>query len=256
MQINNSTTNVPNKGNYYAQSTFTYQGPIQDSQTLMQEVQNSAITQIAQDMVKEDVKKSKTAKLLKALPGIAIGTLIGISALKTPGQISNKLNSALKSAGYFAGGAIILRGMNKIYKKIDKKNAQKGKEVKNPTAKALGRFVIDMGVLIGAFMGIQKGAKFINRSFPQINEAITKNTKKVNEWINKSGLEKINKNIQGKYAKFAEKHPTITKNVSKNATLMTIAGYLLADIGLSSKLQEEKQKSAEEYVKVLQQQLS
>ena len=37
---------------------------------------------------------------------------------------------------------------------------------------------------------------------------------------------------------------------------MTIAGYLLADIGLSSKLQEEKQKSAEEYVKVLQQQLS
>ena len=250
MQVNNQA-NVANKGKYYTQTVVSYQSPFEVVASTANQAREEIIAQIAIDMAQEDAKKSGTAKALKILPAAAIGTLIAISAAKTPGKIAGKLKSAAASAGYFAGGASILGGMNKIYKKADQKKAEKGKVEKHPVAKSLGRFALDIGVLIAGFAGIKKGAKFINGKFPQIGETISKYGKNIGEKLNNSGLEKINQKIQAKSAIFVEKHPKLANTISKNASLATIVGYLLASTGLSSKLQEDAHKNAEEYMTVL-----
>ena len=98
---------------------------------------------------------------------------------------------------------------------------------------------------------VKKGAKALNGKFPQIGETIGKYTKNIGEWLNNSGLEKLNQNIQAKSAKFVEKHPKLANSIKQNASLATVVGYLLASMGLSSKLQNDAHKNAEEYMTVL-----
>ncbi len=250
MQVNNQA-NIANKGKYYTQTVVSYQSPFEVVASTANQAREEIIAQVAIDMAQEDAKNSKTAKALKILPAATIGALIAIAGAKTPGKIAKKLGAAAASAGYFAGGAAILSGMNKIYKKADEKKAQKGKVEKHPVAKSIGRFALDIGVLIGAFAGIKKGAKALNGKFPQIGETIGKYTKNIGEWLNNSKLENLNKKVQAKSAKFVEKHPKLANSIKQNASLATVVGYLLASMGLSSKLQNDAHKNAEEYMTVL-----
>lgn len=199
------------------------------------------ILQISAQKTKEDINKSKKAKLYKALPVIVATTLMGISAASQPGKLSNKMRAGAATGGYLLGANLILNTAEKIWGKLKgakKDKSENKKHEMNPFIKVALQIAGSIGVIMAGFYGIAKGKQGLVKMFPETAKNVGKFGKDVAEKINKSKAQDLVQNLSNKYQGFVTKHPGF-KNVSANAFPAALLTYFVASFGLSSKLNED-----------------
>lgn len=211
------------------------------------------ILQISAQKTQEDVNKSKTAKLYKALPAMVAATLMGISAVSQPGKLSNKMRAGAATGGYLVGANLILNTAGKIWNKLkeQKNNTSENKKDKmNPFIKVALQVAGSIGVIVAGFYAIAKGKQGLVKTFPKTAENLTKFGKDVAEKLNKSKAQNLVQNVSNKYQGFITKHPSF-KNVAANAFPATLLAYFVASFGLSSKLNEKANENFTQNVSTL-----
>ena len=122
------------------------------------------------DYANKKVEKSKSAKLLKMLPAVAVATVATMAGVMKKGKLSDKLFASVYTLGSFAFVSAVFDGVNGIIDKTASKISVIDKaDKKHPILGSLARIGASVGAtslaIKGGKLGINKLTKITIRTY-------------------------------------------------------------------------------------------
>ncbi len=176
---------------------------------------------------KNKTDKTVAGKLANALPSLFITAVPLVFGALYKGKLSDKVKTALSTAAIFGGASLLFNkynnGMDRIENASEK--IEKARE-EHPLAAGIFDFTAKAALLFGGYALAMKGGKFLQNKFKPSFERLNKTIAKTSEKLDNSALGRGVEKLSAKKEAVLDKHPKLSKFVSKNSFLAPVAAFI------------------------------
>ena len=199
------------------------------------------IVKVAAKKARREIAKTPQARILNALPVVAIASVAALNGASRPGKLSSKLSASIQTLGAFAIVSGVFDGVKKCFNKIeDKSESAKKTNREHPIATGLTKVAASMFLAGIAVKGVGKVSGKLAKMFPEVTKEMSKMSLYTRKIVDDSKLGKMAENMSKRYSDFKVKHKTLTEFASKNAFPLTVLSYFATSMGLSASLEGKK----------------
>ena len=182
----------------------------------------------------EKSKKTTAGKLLSVLPLLFTASAAAMYGAMKKGPLSSKMLTAAAAMFSIGLAGAICDKTNDVADRVKAKSQKFNDfEKKHPLLSIVGDFALKAALIAGAFAGISKGGKSLQKHFEPGVEALSKGMEHAAKMIDKSKLGKQTAKLSENFNAFVQKHPKVSDFAAKHPNFAPLT-FLFGWMGISA----------------------